>query len=195
MKHRIAIFLSGSGSNARTICNYFINHPTIEVSILLSNKTNSGAASIGEEFHIPVFIFNREEFYEQNSVLDKLTQLRVEFIVLAGFLWMVPNNLLQHYPDKILNIHPALLPKYGGKGMHGRHVHQAVYDNKEQESGITIHLCNEHYDEGMIVAQYKVQMSDGDTPDIIAQKIQSLEHQYYAKTIEAYINGYTEKIK
>ena len=187
MKQKIAIFLSGSGSNARALCHYFDRHPAVEVALLLSNKSDSGAKSIGEAFGIPVFIFNRTQFYQENTVLEQLEQHGIDAIALAGFLWLIPEYLLERYPDKIINIHPALLPKYGGKGMHGMHVHEAVWQHREKESGITIHLCNKEYDKGRILLQEKVALSESDTPSDIAKKVLALEHQQYARVIEEYL--------
>ena len=187
MKLKIAIFLSGSGSNARNICTYFQNHEKIEVALLLSNKENSGAKAIGEDFEIPYFIFTREQFYHTNEVISKLEQNKISTLVLAGFLWLIPENLLEKYPNQIINIHPALLPNYGGKGMHGMHVHEAVFTNKEKESGITIHLCNEKYDEGRILFQKSVAIDEHDTPETIQQKVLQLEHTYFPKAIEDFL--------
>ena len=127
MKQKIAIFLSGTGSNARNICQYFKNHEQIEVALLLSNKENSGAKAIGEAFNIPCYIFTKDEFYHSDAVIIKLSNHQISTLILAGFLWLITENLLEKYPDQIINIHPALLPKYGGKGMHGMHVHEAVH--------------------------------------------------------------------
>ncbi len=184
MKQKIAIFLSGSGSNARNICSYFKNHNTIEVVLLLSNKENSSAKSIGEEFNIPHYIFNREQFYHSDEVINTLAKYKVSTLVLAGFLWLIPENLLEHFPNQIINIHPALLPKYGGKGMHGLHVHKAVFNNKEKESGITIHLCNKEYDKGEVLFQTEVTIDVTDTPETIANKVLGLEHLYFPRVIE-----------
>lgn len=189
MKRKIAVFLSGSGTNAKNICSYFKGHPAIEVVLLISNKEQSGAKAIGEAFHIPTAIFNKASFYHTEEVLQTLKKNQIDALVLAGFLWMIPENLLAEYPNRIINIHPALLPKYGGKGMHGMHVHETVYNNREKESGITIHLCNEKYDEGKILFQQKVSLAEKDTPEKIAGKVQELEHQYYPKIIETYLSG------
>ena len=189
MKLKIAIFLSGSGSNARNICTYFKNHAKIEVALLLSNKENSGAKTIGEEFEIPSFIFNREQFYNTNEVVSKLEHFQISTLVLAGFLWLIPENLLEKFPNQIINIHPALLPKYGGKGMHGMHVHEAVWQNKEKESGITIHLCNKEYYKGEVLFQTNVAIDETDTPEIIAKKILALEHEFFPRVIEEYLCG------
>lgn len=184
MKQKLAIFLSGSGSNARNICAYFKNHEKIEVALLLSNKENSGAKALSEEFGIPYFIFNRTQFYQTEEVIAQLTNHQISTVVLAGFLWLIPENLLEKYPNNIINIHPALLPKYGGKGMHGRHVHEAVWQNKETESGITIHLCNKEYDKGEVLFQATVGLDETDTPATIAQKVLALEHQFFPRVIE-----------
>lgn len=190
MQHRLAIFLSGSGSNARNICQYFAKHEEIKVCLLLSNKEDSSVKAIGDEFGIPYFIFNKEQFNNTDEVISKLSDFQIDTLVLAGFLWLIPNNLLQKYHNKIINIHPALLPKYGGKGMHGKHVHEAVFNNKEKESGITIHLCNEKYDEGQILFQKSVAINEHDSPETIQQKVLQLEHTYFSKVIEDFL---TEK--
>ncbi len=189
MKRKIAVFLSGSGTNAKNICAYFKEHPVMEVALLMSNKEHSGAQTIGDMFHIPAVFFTKESLQHSNEVLRTLRKYQIDAIVLAGFLWMIPDNLLQGYPNRIINIHPALLPKYGGKGMHGMKVHETVYNNREKESGITIHLCNEKYDEGKILFQQKVGLTETDTPETIARKVQKLEHQYYPKIIEAYLSN------
>jgi phosphoribosylglycinamide formyltransferase-1 len=187
MKQKLAIFLSGSGSNARNICAYFKNHDKIEVALLLSNKENSGAKAISEDFEIQYFIFNKEQFYKTDEVILKLSDSQICTLVLAGFLWLIPENLLETYPDNIINIHPALLPKYGGKGMHGMHVHEAVWQNKETESGITIHLCNKEYDKGEVLFQATVGINAIDTPEVIAKKVLQLEHTFFPKVIEEYM--------
>jgi phosphoribosylglycinamide formyltransferase-1 len=187
MKQKLAIFLSGSGSNARNICTYFKNHEKIEVALLLSNKENSGAKAIGEEFKIPYYIFNKMQFYNTNDVISKLTHFQIDTLVLAGFLWLIPENLLDKYPNHIINIHPALLPKYGGKGMHGMYVHEAVWRNKENESGITIHLCDKEYDKGEVLFQKTVEIDETDTPEIIAKNVLALEHEFFPRVIEEYL--------
>ena len=181
----LAVFLSGGGSNAENICRYFDNHKSINVKYLLSNKENSGAKRIGEQFSIPFLIFNKEDF-SSGKITDFLQKEKIDVVILAGFLWLIPKNLLDAFPDRVINIHPALLPKYGGKGMHGSHVHQAVFDNKEKESGITIHLCNEEFDKGKILFQAEVSLEKEDTPEIIAKKVLKLEHQYFSEIIEKF---------
>ena len=190
MKQKLAIFLSGGGSNARAICKYFNMHEQIEVALLCSNSVNSGVKSISAEFGIPHYIFTRDEFYKSDHVLNILNDHQINVLVLAGFLWLIPENLLKQYSGKIINIHPALLPKYGGKGMHGIHVHNVVFENKDKVSGVTIHLCNEKYDEGKILFQQSVELNEGDLPETIAKKVLQLEHEYYPKVIEQFL---TEK--
>lgn len=187
MKRKIAILLSGTGSNAKNICAYFKMHSSIEVAMLLSNKENSGAKAIGEEFGIPYLIFNKVDFKDSDAIVNQLKNAGIDIIVLAGFLWLIPENLLEAFPDGVINIHPALLPKYGGKGMHGHFVHEAVYANKETESGITIHLCNKEYDKGKILFQEKIFFDKAETPTSIAEAVLKLEHQFFPKVIEGYI--------
>lgn len=185
---RLAIFLSGTGSNARNLCGYFSGHPDIEVALLLTNRENSGAAAIAADYDLPFFVFGKDEFYDSASVLRQLAEFQVDAIVLAGFLWLLPKSLIEHYPGRIINIHPALLPKYGGKGMYGKKVHEAVKANGETESGITIHLCNEHYDEGDILFQAHCPVVPEDTPASIAQKVHALEHEFFPKVVEEYLS-------
>ena len=148
LKKRIAIFASGSGSNAQKIMEHFKKHNEAEVAIVLTNNPEAYVLQRADNFEIPTHIFDKYEFYKTESVVSLLKSLEIDIIVLAGFLWLVPQNLLKAFPNKIINIHPALLPKYGGKGMYGDYVHKAVLENKEEESGITIHFVNEHFDEG-----------------------------------------------
>ncbi len=186
-KYRIAIFASGAGSNARNFCQYFEHHAQVEISLLLSNKKDSGIPAIAHDFNVPYFIFNREQFYDTRDVLQLLQEYNTSLVVLAGFLWLIPPYLIAEYSNKIINIHPALLPKYGGKGMYGMHVHEAVIANMEMESGITIHLVNEHYDEGKILDQYKVEISPTDTPKSLAQKIHTLEYAHFPAVVEEFL--------
>jgi phosphoribosylglycinamide formyltransferase-1 len=184
---KIAIFASGGGSNARKIIEYFKDSPVGEVALVVSNKRNVGVLDIAESHGVPTHIIDRQGFYESEVMLDKLKQHKIDLIVLAGFLWLVPGYLVRAFPGKILNIHPALLPKYGGKGMYGHHVHEAVKAAGEPESGMTIHFVNEHYDEGDIVFQATCQLSPEDTSEEIAQKVLKLEHQHYPEIIEKVI--------
>ncbi|WP_207428285.1 phosphoribosylglycinamide formyltransferase [Pedobacter sp. SYSU D00535] len=184
LKKRIAIFASGSGSNAQKIMEHFKKHNEAEVALVLTNNPDAYVLQRADNFEIPTHIFDRYEFYKTESVVNLLKSLEVDLIVLAGFLWLVPENLLKAFPNKIINIHPALLPKYGGKGMYGDFVHNAVLANKEEESGITIHFVNEHFDEGEVIHQAKFRIEDGDDLEMIKFKGQQLEHQYYPKVIE-----------
>ncbi|AFD05498.1 phosphoribosylglycinamide formyltransferase [Solitalea canadensis] len=181
---RIAIFASGSGSNAQKIIEYFHKNQEIEVSIVLSNRPDAYVLQRADNFEIPTHVFDREEFYQTNEVVKLLQSLNIDLVVLAGFLWLVPSNLIEAYPNKIINIHPAILPKFGGKGMYGMKVHKAVLEAGEAESGITIHFVNEHFDEGEIIHQSKYKIDNGDDIDMIAYKGQQLEHHYYPKVIE-----------
>lgn len=184
---KIAIFASGSGTNAENIIKYFKDNSNIQVSLVLSNKPDAYVLERAKKFQIPTFVFNRIDFYETDTVINKLKEYEIDFIVLAGFLWLVPQNILSIYPNKIVNIHPALLPKYGGKGMYGMNVHRAVKDAGDKESGITIHYVNEKYDEGAIILQERCAINPEDTPEIIAEKVHKLEYEYYPKIIEKVI--------
>jgi phosphoribosylglycinamide formyltransferase-1 len=186
---KLAVFLSGAGSNARNLCGYFAGHPKIEVALLLTNNLHSGAAAISADYDIPFIVFNKAEFYQSDTVIKYLSDYQVDAIILAGFLWLIPKELLEKYPDRIINIHPALLPKYGGKGMFGAKVHEAVHQNREAESGITIHLCNELYDEGDILFQATCKIEADDTPAMIAQKVQALENEFFPTVVEEYLGA------
>ncbi|HVD97279.1 MAG TPA: phosphoribosylglycinamide formyltransferase [Cytophagaceae bacterium] len=183
MQTKIAIFCSGSGSNAQKIIEYFQGNKNIEVAVLMANKPDAYALERAKKLNIPTWTFNREE-YNSGKVLEELKKRNIDWIILAGFLWLVPEHLVQAYPHKILNIHPALLPKFGGKGMYGMNVHNAVVANKEKESGITIHYVNKHYDEGNILFQASCAVSPTDTADDVAKKVQVLEHEHFPKMIE-----------
>jgi phosphoribosylglycinamide formyltransferase-1 len=183
----IAIFASGNGSNARRIIEYFKDHPSIKIKAVFTNKSEAGVVQIANELNIPVVIFSREDFYKAGSVVDSLTELGITHLVLAGFLWLIPEELIKTYSNRIINIHPALLPKYGGRGMYGKFVHEAVSRAKEKETGITIHLVNENYDEGKHLLQKKVLLTGSETVDEIALKVRELEHEYFPVTIEQWI--------
>ena len=186
-KKHIAVFASGSGSNAENISRFFASHPLVEVSLILTNKPDVAVVQRAKNLGIPCRIFNREDFYNSGSVLDDLKRFEVDFIVLAGFLWLIPSNLLSAYPKRIINIHPALLPKYGGKGMYGARVHQSVVENKETESGITIHFVNEEYDAGDIIFQARCSVEAGDDADRLAQKVHALEYLHFPAVIESVV--------
>ena len=193
-KVNLCIFISGGGSNAVEIIKYFKNNKYINVSCILSNNILSGAEKIGRTFEIPYFIFSKEDWETQLPIEKILNEKSVDFIVLAGFLKLIPKSLIAKFPNKIINIHPSLLPKFGGKGMYGHHVHEAVKEANEIESGITIHLVSEIYDEGPILFQKKCLLSKSDNPEIIAKKVLKLEHQYFSSVIEKYILNDFKKI-
>ena len=184
MKKRIAIFASGSGSNAQKIMEYFKYSEDAEIAIVLSNNADAYVIQRADNFEIPVHVFDREEYFKSDEIVKMLKNLNIHLIVLAGFLWLVPPHLLQAFPNKIINIHPALLPKYGGKGMYGDHVHKAVLANKETEHGITIHFANEYFDEGEVIYQGRFKVEPQDTLEVIKFKGQQLEHQQYPKVID-----------
>jgi phosphoribosylglycinamide formyltransferase-1 len=184
LKKRIAIFASGSGSNAQKIMEHFKKHLDAEVVIVLTNNPEAYVLQRADNFEIPSHIFDKNEFYKTNFVVDILKNLQIDLIVLAGFMWLIPQNLLKAFPNKIINIHPALLPKYGGKGMYGDRVHHAVIDAKEEESGITIHFVDENFDEGEIIHQSRFRIEAGDDLEMIKFKGQQLEHLHYPKVVE-----------
>lgn len=183
----IAIFASGSGSNAQKIAEHFEGSEGINVSLILTNNPKAFVLERAKNLNIPSQIFNRETFYNSTDIVDVLKRNNIDFIVLAGFMWLVPGYLVEAYPNKIVNIHPALLPKFGGKGMYGDHVHIAVKQAGEKESGITIHYVNERYDDGNIIFQAKCQVVENDTPQTIAEKVHALEYQHYPNVIEEVI--------
>jgi formyltetrahydrofolate-dependent phosphoribosylglycinamide formyltransferase len=181
----IAIFASGAGSNALKIINYFNAHPTTgTITVIVCNKPGAGVLDMAKQNHINTMLLDKEQFFHSNYYIDELKKLGVQFIVLAGFLWKVPSPLIKAYPNKIINIHPALLPKYGGKGMYGTKVHEAVIAAGESESGITIHYVDELYDHGNIIFQATCKIEVGDDANALAQEIHLLEHQHYPAVIE-----------
>ncbi|MCB0501103.1 MAG: phosphoribosylglycinamide formyltransferase [Bacteroidetes bacterium] len=185
--YHIAIIASGTGSNAKAIVNYFKNHDKVKVSMLLSNRHSSGVVAIAEENDIPCVVFNKEEFNSPEAFLPLLKSNSIDFIILAGFLWLVPIYLVDAFENRIINIHPSLLPKYGGKGMFGMNVHRSVFENHEKKSGLTIHLVNKEYDKGEVLFQQKVDISDCSSPNEIADRILEKEHHFYPAVIEKYI--------
>ncbi|MBL4658169.1 MAG: phosphoribosylglycinamide formyltransferase [Flavobacteriales bacterium] len=188
MATNICIFASGNGSNAEAIIAYFSSDPDIQVELIISSSPDAYVLERAKSHKIPSIVLGKVPFKESTLLLDELQKHRIDLIVLAGFMWLVPSYLVEAYPDKILNIHPALLPKYGGKGMYGSHVHEAVIAAKEPESGITIHFVNEKYDDGAIITQEKCTVSESDTPDSLAEKIHQLEHQHFPRVISEVIN-------
>jgi len=181
---RIAIFASGAGSNAKKIIDHFRGSDYIKIALIACNNPYAGVLKIAAIENIPTLIIEKEKFLRGNAYLDELKDKQIGFIVLAGFLWKIPDALLKAYPVQIINIHPALLPKYGGKGMYGNNVHETVIAAREKESGITIHYVDEHYDNGDIILQVKCPVLENDTPDSLADRIHKLEHEYYPKAIE-----------
>lgn len=183
---RIAIFASGAGSNARKIIEYFAEPRDVQadISLIVCNKPGAGVLQIAAEKKIPQLLIEKEQFFRGNGYVDELKAAGIDFIVLAGFLWKIPDTLVNAYRHRIINIHPALLPKYGGKGMYGNHVHAAVIAAGETESGITIHYVDEHYDNGDIILQATCPVLPDDTPETLAQRIHALEHAHFPKAVE-----------
>lgn len=182
-KIRLAIFASGEGTNAQSFIDYFKNSKDVRISLIVCNNQKAGVIERAKKAGIETIITDKENFYKSDALL-KILKETVDFIVLAGFLWMVPENIINAYSNKIVNIHPALLPKYGGKGMYGMRVHQAVIDSGAQESGITIHYVNNKYDEGTIIFQSKCSVSSSDTAETLAKKVHELEYQYYPEIVD-----------
>ncbi|MBN2635881.1 MAG: phosphoribosylglycinamide formyltransferase [Prolixibacteraceae bacterium] len=190
-RKKLALFASGSGTNAQNIMKYFADNETLIIDSLWSNNPTAFALQRAEKYGVDTFTFSRDELRNTDIVLSKLKERGVEFIVLAGFLWLIPESLLQNFT--IINIHPALLPKYGGKGMFGMRVHEAVVNNKESETGITIHYVNEKYDEGELIFQAKCKVLSNDTPEDVAQKVHQLEYKHFPRVIEEVILAQSKK--
>lgn len=186
---RIAIFASGSGTNAENIANYFKGNLRVEVALIVSNRKDAFVHHRAEKMDIESVTFSKSDFETTDKVVDLLRERKIDFVVLAGFLLKVPSNLLDEYPNKIVNIHPALLPKFGGKGMYGDAVHKAVVEAGESESGITIHYVNENYDEGAVVFQAKCDVQPNDTYEDVAKKVHILEYKYFPVVIENLLNN------
>lgn len=184
---RIAIFASGAGSNAKKIIEHFAQSPDINVALIVCNKPGAGVLNIAAQHHIPTLIIEKEPFFRGDGYLEVLYGYGISFIVLAGFLWKIPPTLINAFPRRIINIHPALLPKYGGKGMYGSKVHEAVLDAGEKESGITIHYVDELYDHGKHIFQAKCPVLASDTPETLANRIHELEHRHYPLVIESLV--------
>ena len=186
---QIAIFASGSGTNAQRIMEHFQHHPAIRVALVLSNKPDAPVLGRAANFGVPTHVFDRRSFYDTDEVRQTLAAHGIDYVVLAGFLWLVPVPLIRAYPNRMVNIHPALLPKYGGKGMYGMKVHEAVAASGDAQTGITIHLVNEEYDKGRILFQAACPVSPTDTPQDIAQKVHALEHEHFPQVIEDWAGG------
>ncbi len=186
MKVRVAILASGSGTNAENIVNYFKDNNNVEIAMIASNKPDAYVLERAKKLGVPYYHFTNEELKE-GMVANQLILKRIDFVVLAGFLQKIPSGLIQVFPNRIINIHPALLPNYGGKGMYGDKVHQAVIEKGDKQSGISIHYVNENYDEGAIIFQAKCEVNENDTPESLAKKIHELEYQHFPKVIEEVI--------
>jgi phosphoribosylglycinamide formyltransferase-1 len=184
----IVLFASGTGTNAENIALFFRNNPEVNVSCILSNRSTAGVLDKAKRLDIKTMVFDKVMFSGSDIILDFLIQESPDLIILAGFLWLVPAKIVQAFPNKIVNIHPALLPNYGGKGMYGDRVHKAVIDSGEKESGITIHYVNEKYDDGDIIFQGRCKVEDTDTPESLAQKVHQLEYRYYPEVILKVLN-------
>jgi phosphoribosylglycinamide formyltransferase-1 len=186
---KLAIFSSGTGSNAARIIEHFRNHPSISIRLVVCNNPAAGVLSIASEAGIPILLIEKEQFFRGSAYVPELQTRNIDFIVLAGFLWKIPTKLVQAYPHRIVNIHPALLPKYGGKGMYGSHVHEAVIAARESKSGITIHFVDELYDHGKPIFRKEVTVEPWDTPDTLSKKVQALEHEFFPRVIEKIVKG------
>jgi phosphoribosylglycinamide formyltransferase 1 len=185
--NKIAVFASGRGTNAENIIRYFKNHPSIKVGKIYTNNPLAGVIKVAEYHEIECKVFEKSEIYQTETLLKEIIEENHSHIILAGFLWLIPESFVQAFPNKIINIHPALLPKFGGKGMYGMNVHKAVIVNKEKETGISIHYVNANYDEGDLIFQEKCTVEDFDTPENIAEKVHVLEYAYFPKIIEQVI--------
>ena len=186
---QLAIFASGTGSNAARIIHHFRHHPQIRIGLVVCNKPGAGVLDIAEKEEIPVMLIEKERWFRGDGYLSVLRSHDIDWLILAGFLWKMPAVLVKAYPGRIINIHPALLPKYGGKGMYGRFVHEAVLAAGDTETGITIHYVDELYDHGQIIFQAPVEVSAGDTAETLAQKVHRLEHEHFPRIIEKVIEA------
>jgi phosphoribosylglycinamide formyltransferase-1 len=181
---KIVIFASGNGTNFQNIATYFSNHTRIEIALLVGNKSDAYVFERAKQLQIPSLLIDRESFYQTDKTLKLLKSINPDLIVLAGFLWLIPENIIENFEGKIINIHPALLPKYGGKGMYGMNVHKAVAENTDKETGISIHYVNKEYDKGDMILQVRCELSPSDTPEAIAEKVHQLEYIHFPATIE-----------
>lgn len=186
---RIAIFASGNGSNALRMMEEYDARTDMTVALIVSNNRKAGVLEKAARWSVPSVVIDRQALYESEEVVALMRTHRIDWIVLAGFMWLVPPALVAAFPDRIVNIHPALLPSYGGKGMYGMHVHEAVHAARESQSGITIHYVNERYDEGNIIFQASCDLDEQDTPLDIAHKVQALEHVHYPRVVAELVTG------
>jgi phosphoribosylglycinamide formyltransferase 1 len=187
--HNLAIFASGGGSNAQKIIEYFDHHPYIKVALVVTNRKSAGVIGIAEQYNISWKYIPKQDFTNEDLVLTLMEQYKIDYIALAGFLLMIPDYLIQKFDGKIVNIHPSLLPNYGGPGMYGHFVHEAVKASRDKESGCTIHLVNQKYDDGEILFQARCPVNQGDTSEDIARNVLKLEHLNYAPVIEKFVLG------
>lgn len=185
----IAIFASGSGSNALKLIEHFKNHSFIDVKLIVCNNPKAGVIEKAIHYGIELLMIEKDRFFEGDAYVNTIKEKEISWIILAGFLWKIPKMLIEAFPDKIINIHPALLPKFGGKGMYGKYVHEAVLAAKEQKSGITIHLVDEIYDHGKIIFQAECNVDASETPETMAKKVQELEHTHFAREVEKFVSG------
>lgn len=181
---QLAIFASGTGTNAQQIIRHFERHPGISVGLVVSNKPGAGVIEVANKAHVPVLVLDKDRFFNGDAYAGELQLRGIDFIILAGFLWKIPARLINAFPNRIINIHPALLPGYGGKGMYGRFVHEAVIAAGEKETGISIHFVDELYDHGNIIFQARCAVSENDDADSLAKKVHALEHLHYPAVIE-----------
>jgi phosphoribosylglycinamide formyltransferase-1 len=187
---RLALFASGNGTNVQQITEYFAERNRgITADCVIYNRKDAYVATRAKNLNLPAFYMKKDDFYSGDKVLNLMSERGIDYIILAGFLLLVPQNLIEAYPERIINIHPALLPKYGGPGMYGHHVHETVIAHHEPESGITIHLVDQQFDHGRTLFQAKCQLTSADTPDTLASKIHLLEKEYYPRVIEQFVNG------
>lgn len=189
MVKNVAILASGNGSNTENICNFFVNSSDIDIVLIGTNNKNAFVVSRAKKLGVPFIVFTKYELERFSELQKKLTQMAVDFIVLAGFLLKIPEKMVAKYPEKIINIHPALLPKFGGKGMYGKHVHRAVIDAGEKNSGITIHFVNNKYDAGEILFQTECVISENESATSLIDKVQALELEHYPKIIAKVIKN------
>jgi phosphoribosylglycinamide formyltransferase-1 len=185
---KIAIFASGTGTNAACIIDHFRHSAVTKIGLIVCNKAGAGVLNVAEKEQIPVLLLEKEQFFRGNGYVDELQERKIDFIVLAGFLWKIPTTLVKAYKGRIVNIHPALLPKYGGKGMYGQYVHEAVIAAKEKETGITIHYVDELYDHGQVIFQAGFEVEAADTPETLARKVHKLEHEHFPRVIEEVVH-------
>lgn len=180
----IAIFASGEGTNAQNIIDHFKSSDKVNVALIISNKPNANVLNRAKNAGVPTLLIDRTSFYDSDQTIEELKAAKIDLIVLAGFLWMIPERLIKAFPDQIINIHPALLPKHGGKGMYGMNVHEAVIKEKDRQSGISIHFVNEQYDKGKLISQHSCTVSENETAASLANKIHELEQMHFPKVIE-----------